>query len=288
MKKIFNSAILLLLISAFLVSCYGSWNIFYEGNNVDYRTGFLSNITDSTNTEFAASGVSGLSGNYNILVITDSHFGYKMKDAPLARLYDWLDSVRGTAAAPAFAICLGDAVDTGAQAEYTEYLAFCRNLIDNYGIKIVFNSAGNHDIYQSHWGNWQLNCYPHTSFYKFETAGFSFYSLDSASGTIGRQQYDIFVNAIQNDTKPKVVFSHYPLSEYHLAFGYGESTERNLLINDFLHNNVKAYLGGHNHYSDYDFNGFNDYCCPSFRFNGSWTVLHINETAGSATASFVN
>ena len=211
-----------------------------------------------------------------------------MKDAPVLALFNWLDSVKGTALAPSFAICLGDAVDTGAQAEYTEYITFCKNLIDNYGIKIVFNAAGNHDIYQSHWGNWQSNCYPHTSFYKFETAAFSWYCLDSASGTISRQQYDIFKSAIEKDSKPKVVFSHYPLTEYNLAFGYGETTERNLMIDDFIRNNVKAYFGGHNHYSNYDYNGFNDYCCPSFRFNGSWTLLHIDEAARTATASFIN
>lgn len=287
MKKFFNFTISIFLISVFFVSCYGSWNPFYEGNNVDYRTGAMLNLTDSTNTEFAASGVSGLSGKYNVLILTDTHFGYKNKEAPLPQLFAWLDSVKDTPAAPAFAICLGDAVDTGAQAEYTEYITFCNKLISDYGIKIVFNTAGNHDIYQSHWENWQANCYPHTSFYKFETAGFSWYSLDTASGTVSRQQYDIFKSAIEKDSKPKVVYSHYPLSEYNLAFGYGETTERNLLIDDFLKNNVKAYFGGHNHYSDYDFNGFNDYCCPSFRFNEKWTVIQIDEAAGTAIATFI-
>lgn len=286
MKKIF--CIFLTALSILFVSCYGSWNIFYDGNNVDSRTHSLKNITTAESAEFAASGVAALSGSYNVLVISDSHFGYKMKDAPLQNLYNWLNSVYGTPEAPRFAISLGDSTDTGSQEDYNEYLALCNKLKNDYGINIVFNAAGNHDIYQSHWDNWQANCYPHTSFYKFETSGFSWYSLDTASGTLGRQQYEIFIQAIEADPKPKVVYSHYPLTEYHLAFGLGETTERNLLIDKFIRNNVKCYLGGHNHYSVYHNNGFNEYCCPSLRFNGSWTVLHINETAGTASADFSN
>lgn len=277
MKKFFNLLITFIAFSFLFTSCYGSWNIFYEGNNVDNRTGNLLNISPALE----------YSGNYNVLVLTDTHFGYSMKEAPVQALYNWLEAVKNTPAAPVFAICLGDAVDTGAQEQYNEYLNFCNTLMTVYGIKVVFNSCGNHDIYQSHWGNWQANCYPHTSFYKFETAGFSWYSLDTGSGTISRQQYDIFVNAISNDSKPKVVFSHYPLSEYRLAFGLGETTERNLLIHNFLKNNVKCYMGGHNHYTHYENLGFNDYCCPSFRFNNSWAVLHINESTGTAFVEFI-
>ena len=112
----------LLIITAFLsllISCYGSWNIFYEGNNVDYRTPVMPVLYD----------LSDLSGSYNVLILTDTHFGYKNKEAPLAALYLWLDSVKGTEAAPVFAICLGDAVDTGCQSEYDEYLDFCKDMI---------------------------------------------------------------------------------------------------------------------------------------------------------------
>ena len=288
MKKFFNLLIVLISLSILFTACYGSWNIFYDGNNVDNRTKEVLQITNAQDPLFAASGIASLSGSYNVLVVTDTHFGYGYKEAPLAELYAWLDSVKNTSAAPVFAICLGDAVDTGDQSQYDEYLAFCNNLMNNYGIKLFFNSCGNHDIYQSHWGNWQSNCYPHTSLYKFETSGFSWYSLDTASGTISRQQYENIVNAFAADTKPKIVFSHYPLTEYHFAFGIGETTERNLLITKFLQNNVKCYLGGHNHYSHSSYIGLNDYCCPSFRFNRKWAVLHVNENEGAATVSFVH
>ena len=277
MKKFFNLLIVLLVSSVLFTSCYGSWNIFYDGNNVDNRTKNLVNISPALE----------LSGSYNVLVLTDTHFGYKMKEAPLAALYVWLDSVKNTPAAPAFAICLGDAVDTGAQEQFTEYLAFCNTLMTQYGIKVVFNSCGNHDLYQSHWGNWQANCYPHTSFYKFKTANFSWYSFDTASGTLGTNQLDVMKKDMEADPNPKIVFSHYPLSEYHLAFGLGDTTERNLLISTFLKNNVRCYFGGHNHYSHFSDMGLYDYCCPSFRYDDEITILHIDETNGTAVADFV-
>jgi hypothetical protein len=142
---------------------------------------------------------------------------------------------------------------------------------------MIFNSCGNHDIYQSHWDNWKNNCYPHTSFYKFKTAGLSWYCLDTASGTLGRQQYEIFKREVESDSNSKIVFSHYPLTEYDLAFGLGETTERNLLISSLLKNKVLCYFGGHNHYYHYLDMGLKDYCCPSFCYNEKWVLLNVDE-----------
>lgn len=244
-------------------------------------------LDDASDPLFSEAEISSLAGKYSVLILTDIHTGYKFKDAPFEALYAWLDSVKGTADFPKFAICLGDAVDTGCQSEYDEYIDFCESLKNLYGIKLVFNTCGNHDIYQSHWGNWQENCYPHTAFYAFKTLKFSWYSFDTASGTLGTKQYDILKKAIENDPAPKIVFSHYPLTEFRLAFGMGDTAERNLLINLFLKNNVLCYFGGHNHYSKYKNIGLKDYCCPSFRFCESWTILHVDEDNGSASAEFI-
>ena len=276
-----------IIISLLFTSCYGSWNIFYEGNNVDCRSKEMALLEDSTDPVFQESGLSSLSGSYDVLILTDTHFGYKFKDAPLECLYNWLDSVKESPAAPEFAICLGDAVDTGCQSEYDEYLDFCKNLQNRYGIKLVFTTCGNHDIYQSHWGNWQKNCYPHTSFYSFKTSNFSWYSFDTGDGTLGTKQYDILKKAMENDPAPKIVFSHYPLSAYRIAFGLGDTTERNLLVRLFLQNKVRCYFGGHDHCSNYNNIGFHDYCCPSFRFNEAWTILHVDEDKGKAVAEFI-
>ena len=289
LKRFFLFAALSLACLLTLSSCYGAWNFWDPGNDVDKRTQKLTRLTAQNDSDFAAAGISELKGKYTVLVISDAHFGNKKKDINTKTLYDFLDKLKKESPEkyPKFMLSLGDSVDIGFSEFFEKYKSFCDTLEKDYGISLIFNSCGNHDIYQNNWENWQKTCYPHTSFYKFETAGFSWYSLDTGSGTISRQQYDIFVNAISNDTKPKVVFSHYPLSEYRLAFGLGETTERNLLIHNFLKNNVKCYMGGHNHYTHYENLGFNDYCCPSFRFNNSWAVLHINESAGTAAVEFI-
>lgn len=262
-----------------VTACYGSWNIFYDGNNVDYRTRSLQDLKDTE--------VSALSGKYRVLVLTDTHFGSNRKNPPVEKLYDWLDSVKGTEKAPVFALSLGDSTDTGSQSEFDEYLKFCNHLQSQYGIKMIFNSCGNHDIYQSHWDNWKNNCYPHTSFYKFKTAGLTWYCLDTASGTLGKQQYEIFKREVESDSNSKIVFSHYPLTEYNLAFGLGETTERNLLISSLLKNKVLCYFGGHNHYYHYLDMGLKDYCCPSFCYNEKWVVLCVDEEKGTTSVELI-
>ena len=286
MKKGFKFLIIatLLFLSSTFLSCYGSYNIFYKGNDVDYRTENMLSLTDSSDAKFAASGISSLSGKYDVLIITDSHFGSKISSTFVDDLYKWLDSVKGTDKAPVFALSLGDSVDTGAQAEFDEYNKFCNKLKSDYGMKIIFNAAGNHDLYQSHWDIWKDNCYPHTSFYKFQTSGFSWYCFDTASGTIGEQQYKKIRQEISSDPRPKIIYTHYPLTEFNLAFGISDTTERNLLISDFAKNNVKCYFGGHNHYYRYDYLKFHNYCCASFRYDNEVTILHVDETQGTAMA----
>ena len=107
---------------------------------------------------------------------------------------------------------------------------------------MIFNTCGNHDLYQGHWDNWKDACYPHTSFYKFQTSGFSWYALDTASGRICPNQFNLLKEEISKDPKPKVIFTHYPLTEFRvLGIGLDETTERNLLIDLFAKNNVLLY-----------------------------------------------
>ena len=277
----------ILLIS--LVSCYGSWNFWYEGNDVDKRTEKLKYITDSSDSKFAASGISALSGKYTVLVISDTHFGRKRAPIDCDSLFDWLEEKRGTEKFPAFAICLGDAVDLGRQDEYDEYIEFCDKLMNDYGISIVMNSCGNHDIYQGHWDNWKSNCYPHTSFYKFCTEKLSWYSLDTASGTIGINQYELLKSDLKRDSRIKIIFTHYPLIQSTLVCAnMAETTERNKLISDFAKNKVICVLGGHNHIDFYEDVGFKDYGLPSFGYSGVWGLLTVDENKRTASLDLIN
>lgn len=287
MKKYLYGFLILVFLSL-IFSCYGygSWNVFEEDNNVNNRTKSILKISEENDEEFASAKVASLKGKYDVLIVSDVHCGSRKDSSDLDdALLNWLDSVRGTPHAPVFAICLGDATDLGTQDDFDEYLEFCNTLVQKYDIKIVFNACGNHDIYQSHWANWEKYCYPHTSFYSFKTSGFSWYAFDTASGVVGKQQYEILEKELLSDPNPKIVYSHYPLSAFRpIGGGLNDSAERNLLINAFTTNNVKCYFGGHNHYIRYADLGFHDYCVSSYRYKKSWMVLHVDEDNGTAYA----
>lgn len=281
-------ALIILIFSLTLFSCYGSWNIFDEGNDPDHRADSILKLTTEDDQIFRKSGVAQLNESYTVLILTDLHFGADAINAPFDSLYEWLDSVKNTPVFPAFVISLGDSSETGKKEELAEYVKFCQKLIDNYNLKIVFNSCGNHDLYQGHWENWKEVCYPYTSFYKFETKSFSWYSLDTASGRVGKKQYDCLINELSDDPKAKIIFTHYPITDFKVyGIGLDETTERNLLIDIFVKNNVKTYIAGHNHYKRSDYLGFDAYCCPSFRYNRGWALLHVNEVNATAKIELV-
>ena len=288
LKRSFFRNSLIITILLFFSSCYGSWNFWYEGNDVDYRTKNLTQITPDTDSAFAASGISSLKGKYTVLILSDIHFGKKHKKVDCDVLYQYLERIEGSEDYPSFAICLGDAVDVGFKEQYEEYTEFCRVLQNKYHISLIFNSVGNHDIYQNNWDNWADSCYPHTSFYKFKTNAFSWYSLDTGSGTIGQQQYRLFMNDIKNDPRPKIIFSHYPFVRFNFnCSNLPETTERNKLISDFARNRVVCVLGGHNHTRTYDNLGFPDYGIPSFGYGQEWGLLYVDEDAGSVHLEYI-
>ena len=283
--------VLLLSLTSLLIlfsSCYGSWNFLYKGNNVDERTSELRILTDSSSQKFEAGHISDLEGQYTVLVLSDTHFGNKKNPVPVEKLYAWLDSVQGTDLAPKFGLCLGDMVDTGSQDQYNLYNDFVKKLEDDYGLHVIFNCCGNHDIYQNNWDNWEANCYPNTSFYKFHTKNFSWYCLDTASGTFGLNQYRKIIQDFEFDKRRKVIFTHYPFFRFNMdCANLGETTERNKLLSDFAKNNVACLLGGHIHRATYDNLGFNDYSIPSFAYTGSWGLLYVDEDAGTARLDFI-
>ena len=280
-----------LIICAFLfslVSCYGSWNFMYEGNSVDERTKEMKMISDESDLEFAHSEVSKLGGKYTVLVISDTHFVNKKKTVNEKKLYSWLEAKKGTPDYPSFAISLGDSTDLGRLDHFDKYLDFCKTLHESYNIPLVFNSCGNHDAYQNNWENWERACYPHTSFYHFQTKGFSWYCLDTASGTVGQKQYKKLMAAFEIDSRPKIIFTHYPFVRFNInCSNMAETTERNLMISDFYKNNVRCLLGGHNHTKTYDNLGFNDYGIPSFAYTEDWGLLYVDEDAGTAELEFI-
>lgn len=282
----FTALFLLCLVSN--ISCYGSWNFAYEGNNVDSRTKSIKKINDSNDEEFAESGISSLGGKYTVLVISDAHFGNKKRSVNCDILYKWLDSLKGNVFYPSFVISLGDSTDLGRRNQFDEYNDFCKILCEKYDLKLVMNACGNHDAYQNNWENWERECYPHTSFYNFKTKKFSWYCLDTASGTLGLKQCQKILDEFKDDPRPKIIFTHYPFARFNTdCSNMAETTERNLLISDFSKNNVKCLLGGHNHTQTYDNLGYGDYGIPSFAYSEAWGLLCVDEAAETAELLFI-
>ena len=233
MKNKKNTLINIIFLIAFTLfnSCkYGSDNLFYTGASVNERT---------------KNGITFLEDNpvqeklkYNVLIFSDTHFGSKRKNPPYQKLYEYLDKIKETSEYPAFAIALGDLTDTAGVEEFEQYDDFIQTLENKYNLK-TYNIIGNHDCYLSGWDNWKNNCYPHTSFYKFETSNFSYYFLDTGTGTIGKNQLNHLKKEMQKDSKPKIICSHYPLYTSTVLFCLSDTYERNELIALFQKENVK-------------------------------------------------
>lgn len=284
--------LLILLISLFCFSsCYGSWNFWDEGNDVDKRTQNLTYLNDD-NQIFEAAAISNLNGKYTVLVISDPHFGNKRKKITGEPLFKYLDNLKTLKTAepdkyPKFVLSLGDSVDIGFEGQYQLYIEFCEKLKNEYELPIIFNSCGNHDLYQNAWDNWSKYCYPYTSFYKFKTEKISWYCLDTASGTIGLNQYRLLMEDIKADSRPKIIFTHYPFVRFNYnCSNMAETTERNKMISDFSKNKVICLLGGHNHTQTYNDLGYPDYGIPSFGYDDEWGLLFVDEDAGAARLEF--
>lgn len=284
-KKAFG--IIISVFTLIFSSCYGSWNFFYEGNNVDKRITNYRQL-DNTDAKFASSGISSLGNKYTVLILTDTHFGNTKKEVNCEILYNYLSSIKGTSQFPAFAICLGDLTDIGTKEQFVLYNNFSSRLTNDFGISIVLNVCGNHDAYQNNYANWEESCYPHTTFYSFKTQKLSWYCLDTVSGTIGENQYNQLMDLFEKDSRQKIIFTHYPFTRFNYdCSNMAETTERNILISDFAKNNVICVLGGHNHTQTFDNLGYKDYGIPSFAYDEAWGLLHVDENAGRAEIEFI-
>lgn len=275
MIKRFLSRIIILISLLLFISCgsyagFCSDNISYNGNYVRNRAKDLKFLDEPE--------INNLPSEYDFVVIADLHYGSKRKDAPGVPSSDfikWLSDILPEDR-PKFCLSLGDVADCGYEEQYLQYSELVAQ-IEALGVK-VFNTVGNHDLYQSGWDYWKENCYPSTSFYKFKTNGYSLYSIDTGTGTLGPVQLELLKKNMEEDPAPKIIFTHYPLYTDTFFFNFADTTDRNLMTRYFADNNVKLYLAGHLHWlEEHDFGTFQSYAIPSLQYKGQWVVFHINE-----------
>lgn len=229
--------------------------------------------------------------NYDVLIVTDLHFGNENsgKNGP-RREREWFEAITkkdesGIAIIDnvKFVICLGDVAEHGYRGEYLRYNRDVVEPLEALGIP-VYNILGNHDLYNSGWNGFSGYMYPFTSFYKFETPEFSWYFLDSASGSLGGYQYDTLERDMKEDNKKKLVFSHVPLyADDFLYFTMQNTEERNKIISTCATNSTRLFIDGHTHKDrDSDFGKFKEKNLPGFLEKYGYGILHINEENGTA------
>jgi 3',5'-cyclic-AMP phosphodiesterase len=281
MKKIITFMTLLFVLT--LSSCnYGTDNLLYHANSVSART-----RTPAFKEVDFSSTAQSLPDQYKVLVLTDTHIGNSSTIPPITELYNYLDSMLTTDPNyPKFYIHLGDQTDHGYASECTAYKEFTDKLESKYGLS-TFNVVGNHDLYNSGWDNWVASNKPGTSFYRFKTKTFSWYGIDTGSGTLGTDQYDTLKTLMYLDTNPKVVLMHYPLSYSNFVFCLQDTTERNNLISLFKVTSVKDVLCGHVHSTEaLNHTSFTEYCFPSFTYQRTATILSVDESAKTIDVTF--
>lgn len=278
-----KNRILIFLSLILFVSCkYGSQTPFDKYNSVQSRISSLQVIED-TDLSLNSSLWTSSQEEYSFLVLTDVHVGSLRADGNELPINDFNDFLENTLPSlsdtlkPKFCVLLGDNIDWGDEVFVPEIKAFKKKIEDS-GLKIL-NVLGNHDLYQDGYEIWKSYSYPGESFYIFKTNDVNYYFLDSASGSFGSKQYKLLKEAMEKDSKPKIVFTHYPIYTNMFGVSIDDSTERNLMINLFNRNNVIGYFNGHIHRKEEtDCGSFTDYSVPSFRFRKSWAIITVNPT----------
>jgi 3',5'-cyclic AMP phosphodiesterase CpdA len=261
-----------------LIACkdeYGLNELLYRADNVNARSAYITEVDAPKPDQ---------TGTYTVLILSDIHFGAHPDhpDLPEEKFFAWLKKQNN---APAFCLVLGDSAEAGTKEEYLQFKAFADILETDYHIP-VYSIVGNHDLYNSGWQYYTQYCKPYVSSYHFTTKTFSWYALDSGSGTLGGSQLKNLVAKLKADPKPKVVFSHYPMygGGGNFYFSLSDPHERAALISAFAKYNVKIVLEGHQHPgSFYDFGSFKEYNVAAFRDKQSWHLLNVDETNGTVS-----
>ena len=289
MKNIFKPVHLIfsLLIAVIaVVSCNLTVENFWSGDtNVNRRITGLKNLSESD--DIVSSWKNDGETKYKVLVITDVHLGADFYDSSNTEaFFKWLADYSDKAQIK-FALGLGDFTDNAHESEYKRYARIVSRIEEALPGRKVLNVIGNHDLFQSDgYELYEQYCYPHTSFYKFETQKLVWYGLDTGSGLLGSRQLAFLRQSLPQDSKSKtpVIFTHIPfaadgLGPWLLPYCLRDTTERNIMIGLFSRSKIKGYFCGHYHPGGSETVGnVTQYGLKSFGEFGKWYILDVDET----------
>ena len=268
--------VILLCLCLIFTSCsYGPEDAFFREANSNKRTQSICEL-GQTDVPIISEDV------YTVAVFSDVHFGKKKAVRHEQEFLDWLQKEKDNGTAPAFCICLGDIADHGLESEFKDYVDFSKQVEAILGTGKIYNVLGNHDLYNDGWEHYSKLVFPYKSIYHFNTKGFSWYCIDSASGTLGKKQYQKLKKAFENDSAPKIIMTHIPIYSNPMNYlGYHtfqNTYEADQLLTLYAQNNVKLILNGHIHktYQNY-FNNCIELTVPSIIKDNRWMVITIDE-----------
>ena len=272
--------VILFMICILFTSCaYGPEDAFFRESNSDNRTKTYYEL-DLTQAPVPSSDV------YTVAVFSDIHFGKKNETRREQAFLDWLQKSKENGTAPEFCICLGDIADHGLKEEFNQYLEFTKQVEQILGTGKIYNVLGNHDLYNDGWDYYSKKIFPYKSLYGFKTKNFSWYCIDSASGSLGSKQYKKIKKLFENDPAPKIVMTHIPAYSNPLNdmgyFTFQNTYEADMLLTLYAKNNVKLVLNGHIHkaYKNY-FNNCIELTVPGITEQNRWTVITVDEVNGT-------
>lgn len=256
---------------------YGLDEFLYRDDSIRDRSSKLKELNEGLEDS--------VSGSYEILVITDVHFGGEEIGINGERRDDeffaWISENFKDAGKemPRFCVCLGDVAEHGLESEFKDYKKFTEKLESDFGIK-TYNIIGNHDLYNAGWKNFEKYSFPYCSFYKFRTKNLTYYFLDSASGSLGDEQLTAFRRDMEyNESgREKLVFMHVPAYAGGLFYYVMQNTvERNKFISYCADNDVIALIDGHTHKKITSNLGFMEYNLPGYLEKRGWAIVSVDE-----------
>lgn len=280
---------LIFLFSFALVSCnYGLYTVRFDEESVESRSAAVKSLSAADSPNFAGSGSPG---RFSFVVMTDVHMGNSRSDVPEGDFLDWFSaqvSAPDPGKRPVFAVSLGDNADGGHGDEYEKFREFGGKIAaaaQENGIPgfKLYSIMGNHDTYNNGWENFRKTVFPNTSAYCFSDGGFSFYFLDSGSGTLGESQRKALKEKMEADPCEKIVFTHYPIyAGGNFLMTMQDTMERNWILTLFRKNGVKQIFAGHAHKNyGFDYGGWREDVIASFTFSRYFALVTVDEDEGS-------
>ena len=299
LKKTGFRGALICLIIVLLNSCsFGLYQFAFTDDTVEDRVKTYDVLDPSDIPQ-----VSG-TGPYSFLVLSDMHFGSNRnaveQDDFYAKFTELVQSA-DSEKIPRFVINLGDTSDDGSAEYFNRYNEWCARvksiaLAQTGGSDFkIYALIGNHDLYHDGQKNFIKLVYPHRYAYYFDftydnsTEGLGFYFLDSANGSFSNTQYELVSEKMKADSRPKIVFTHYPVYAGGHPFMLIHNTlERAKILSLFADNSVKAIFAGHAHqHFYYDYGSFFEYVIESYRSSHVCLLVTVNEDAASVTEQLI-